>query len=111
MSKSAKIAKQLSAVEKKLHEGERLRREISKARAWGFIFFLLGLIMIFFSPGYVSVLSILGIILLVGSTWRINRSQKGWREVEEGVGAYRGRRAELQASLVAAKMDEMKIEK
>jgi len=108
MSKSAKIAKKLSAVEKKLHEGERLRREISKARAWGFIFFLLGLIMIVFSPGYISILSILGVILLIGSIWRINRAQKGWREVEEGVGAYRARRAELQALLVAATMDEVK---
>ena len=35
MADVAKIAKKLGDVEKKLHEGERLRREISRARAWG----------------------------------------------------------------------------
>ena len=108
MADVAKIAKKLGDVEKKLHEGERLRREISRARAWGFIFFLLGLIMVVFSPGYVSVFFVLGIVIMIGSTWRINRARKGWREVEEAVGVYRTRRAELQALLVAAKMDEMK---
>ena len=107
MSEAAKIARKLSEVEKKLHEGERLRREISKARTWGFVFLLLGLIMIVFSPGYVSVFSILGIMLILGSTWRINRAGKGWREIDEAVGVYRARRAALQARLVAAKMDEV----
>ncbi len=111
MSEAAKIVQKLSGVEKKLHEGERLRREISKARAWGFVFFLLGLMMIVFSPGYISIFSILGFIFLIGSTWRINRAQKGWREVEAGISAYRAQRAELQALLVAAKIDEMKTEK
>ena len=106
MTDAEKIAKKLGRVEKKLHEGEHLRREVSRARAWGFVFFLLGLVLIIFSPGYVSVFSILGVIVLIGSTWRINRAQKGWREIEEAVGVYRARRAELQALLVAAKMDE-----
>ena len=106
MSEVEKIAKKLGQVEKKLHEGEYLRRDISRARAWGFVFFLLGLVMIIFSPGYISIFSILGVIFLIGSSWRINRAQKGWREVEEVVSVYRARRAELQALFVAAKMDE-----
>ncbi|MFQ5436720.1 MAG: hypothetical protein ACE5FD_17825 [Anaerolineae bacterium] len=110
MSDVARIAKKLGEIEKKLHEGERLRRGISRARTWGFIFFLLGLIMVVFSPGYVSVFFVLGIIIMIGSTWRINRAGRGWQEVEAVVGVYRARRAELQALLVAARIDEVKGE-
>ena len=64
--------------------------------------------MALFSPGYVSVFSVLGIVVMLGSSWRINRAGKGWREIEEVIGVYRARRAALQVQLVAAKMDEAK---
>ncbi|MCP4936535.1 MAG: hypothetical protein GY927_20615 [bacterium] len=106
MSESAKIGKKLGAVERKIHEGERLLGEISRTRTWAFVFFVIGFLMIIFSPGYFNPISIVGIVLLIGSTWRINRAGKGRKEVEFGLGEYRARRAELQATLVAKKMDE-----
>ncbi len=108
MSNGAKIIKQLGEVEQKIDAGERLLGGISRARTWGFVFFIIGFLMILLSPGYISILSIIGVMMLIGSTWRINRSGNGRQEVEAGLGEYRVRRAKLQARLVVEKMDEMK---
>ncbi|VAW32569.1 hypothetical protein MNBD_CHLOROFLEXI01-1033 [hydrothermal vent metagenome] len=100
MEKTHNIVKRIGEVERKISDGESLFRKASNAGKLGWVFLVLGIILLVFL-GWVF--KIIGILVIGASAWRLYSAEKFKTEIEEGLREYRGEKAELNALLATKK--------
>lgn len=98
MEKTSEVIKRIGEIERKISDGEALLRRTGNAGKFGWLFLVLGLILLIFLPG---VLKAIGILVILGSAWRLYAAEKYKKEIELGLREYRGEKAELNAKLSA----------
>lgn len=92
------IIKRIGEVERKISDGEALLRRTSNAGIYGWIFLVIGILLLIFLGG---ILKIIAIVVIGGSVWRLYSAEKYKKEIESGLREYRGEKAELNAKLSA----------
>ena len=99
MSDRQEIIKRFGEIERKISDGESLLRRTIEASTVGWVFLAVGLIFVFVLWG--GFWSILGVLFVLASIWRLYSAAKYRKEIEDALREYRGMRAELQASLMS----------
>jgi len=97
MTEKQEIARRIGEIERKISDGEALLRGTGRAAGVGWAFIAVGLLMIVFLQ---DVFLIIGLIVVAASAWRLYTAARYRREIEEGLSEYRGRKAELNATLM-----------
>ena len=96
MEKSKDIIKRIGEVERKISDGEALLRRTGNAGKFGWLFLIVGIILLIFLGGGFK---IIGILIIGASAWRLYTVEKFKKEIEDGLREYRGEKAELNAML------------
>lgn len=98
MEKTNEIIRRIGEVERKISDGEALLRRTGNAGKFGWLFLVIGLVLLIFLPGGFK---IIGILMILASAWRLYTAEKYKKEIESGLREYRGEKAELNAKLAA----------
>lgn len=98
MTQTNDLVKEIGEVERRISEGESLLRQSGNERVWEWIFFGVGILMIFFLDS--ALLTILGAVVIAASIWRMVKTEEYTIDIEDGLSEYRGRRAEMYARLL-----------
>lgn len=98
MTDNQQVIKRIGEIERKISDGESLLRRTVEASTIGWVFLAVGVLLGFvFWGGFWSVV---GILLVLASVWRLYTALKYRKEIEDGLREYRGQKAELQAGLL-----------
>ena len=89
--------KRIGVLERKICDGEALLRKTNRANGAAWFFIAVGTLMTFYLGG---VWVIIGIIAIAASVWYFVKMEQSRKEIEEGLRAYRGEKAELLAGLM-----------
>jgi len=97
MADRQNITKTLGEMERKISDGEALLRGTERANFVGWFFIVIGLLMTLL----LGSLFFIGLLVIPASAWSLFTTAKYRKEIEAGLREYRGRKAELQAELMA----------
>ena len=96
MEKTKDIVKRIGEVERRISDGEALLRKAGNAGKLGWLFLVVGIILLVFLGGGFK---IIGLLIIGASIWRLYSAEKYKKEIELGLREYRGEKAELNALL------------
>ena len=91
------IAERIGDIERRISDGESLLRNVERAYGVGWFFIAVGLLMILLVG---DALIIIGLVIIAACVWRLVFVTSYRKEIEESLREYRGKKAELQATLM-----------
>jgi hypothetical protein len=97
MIQNKEIVKRIGDIERRISDGEVLLRRTERAGGVGWLFIAIGLLMILLMG---DAFIILGLIIIAVCVWGLVIVARYRKEVEESLREYRGKKVEMQATLV-----------
>jgi hypothetical protein len=97
MTHQQEIAERISDIERSICDGESLLRSVERAYGVGWLFIAVGLLMILLLG---DAFIIIGLVVIAACVWRLVTVTSHRKEIEESLREYRGKKAELQATLM-----------
>ncbi len=91
------VAKKMGFLERKITQGEQLLRTVERLSIGNWVLIAAGLVMIIWLD---IIYKILGGVLILAGVWLMYSMMRFRRTLEQGLIEYRGRKAELQATLL-----------
>ena len=98
MTNKQDLVELFGETERKISDGETLLKSLERATFLGWFLVVIGLVMMFFVG---DIFILIGLLLTAAGVGRLLSVAKPRKEVEVGLREYRGRKAELQAELMA----------
>jgi len=97
MAHQQEIISKLGDIERRISDGEVLLRRTERAGGVGWLFIAVGLLMILLMG---DAFIILGLVIITACVWGLVTVARHRKELEESLREYRGRKVEMQATLM-----------
>ena len=97
MTYQQEIVERIGDIERRISDGESLLRSVERAYGVGWFFIAVGLLMMFLAW---DAFIMIGLVVIAACVWRLVTITGHRKEIEESLREYRGKKAELQATLM-----------
>lgn len=97
MAYPQEVVERIGDIERRISDGESLLRSVERAYGIGWLFIAVGVLVLFLGE---DVFIIIGLVVITACVWRLLTVTNHRKEIEKSLREYRGKKAELQATLM-----------